>query len=150
MSSDPYSVSRNHIYGVIASAGHSWLIVWSLDEERGLYYMLQHITLSWVLIQSQYFCSVMLGALDLSLPVQEIQKMLVGSLGQEDPLEEEMATHSSILAWKILWTEEPDGLVHGVTKSQTQLSDYVHMHVMMKAYLLGVLSWLGERKRQCK
>ena len=32
------------------------------------------------------------------------------SLGQEDPLENEMATHSSILAWKILWTEEPGGL----------------------------------------
>ena len=31
-------------------------------------------------------------------------------LGQEDPLENEMATHSSILAWKIRWTEEPDGL----------------------------------------
>ena len=31
------------------------------------------------------------------------------SLGQEDPLEEEMATHLSILAWEILWTEEPDG-----------------------------------------
>ena len=31
-------------------------------------------------------------------------------LGQEDPLEEEMATHSSILAWKITWTEEPGGL----------------------------------------
>ena len=31
-------------------------------------------------------------------------------LGQEDPLEKEMATHSSILAWRILWTEEPDGL----------------------------------------
>ena len=31
----------------------------------------------------------------------------VGDLGQEDPLEKEMATHSSILAWKILWTEEP-------------------------------------------
>ena len=30
--------------------------------------------------------------------------------GQEDPLEEEMATHSSILAWKLLWTEEPGGL----------------------------------------
>ena len=36
--------------------------------------------------------------------------MQVLSLGQEDPLEEEMATHSSILAWKISWTEEPDGL----------------------------------------
>ena len=34
----------------------------------------------------------------------------VWSLGQEDPLEKEMATHSSILAWKIKWTEEPGGL----------------------------------------
>ena len=34
----------------------------------------------------------------------------VQSLGQEDPLEKEMATHSSILAWKILWTEGPGGL----------------------------------------
>ena len=33
--------------------------------------------------------------------------MQVGSLGQEDPLEEETATHSSILAWEIPWTEEP-------------------------------------------
>ena len=38
--------------------------------------------------------------------------MQVRSLGQEDPLEEEgMATHSSILAWRILWTEEPGGLL---------------------------------------
>ena len=36
--------------------------------------------------------------------------MLVRSLGQEDPLEKEMTTHSSILTWKIPWTEEPDGL----------------------------------------
>ena len=34
----------------------------------------------------------------------------IPSLGGEDPLQEEMATHSSILAWKILWTEEPGGL----------------------------------------
>ena len=34
----------------------------------------------------------------------------VQSLGQEDPLEKEMATHSSILAWRISWTEEPGGL----------------------------------------
>ena len=34
----------------------------------------------------------------------------VQPLGQEDPLEEEMVTHSSILAWRIPWTEEPDGL----------------------------------------
>ena len=42
--------------------------------------------------------------------VQEIQKTWILSLGREDPLEEEMATHSSILAWRIPWTEEPGGL----------------------------------------
>ena len=39
-----------------------------------------------------------------------VQEMGVQSLGWEDPLEKEMATHSSILAWKISWTEEPGGL----------------------------------------
>ena len=44
----------------------------------------------------------------------------MSSLGQEDPLEEEMATRSSILAWEIPWTEKPGGLqVHGGAKSQT-------------------------------
>ena len=38
------------------------------------------------------------------------QEMQVWSMGQEDPLEEEMATHSRILAWKIPWIEEPGGL----------------------------------------
>ena len=42
--------------------------------------------------------------------MQEIQEMQVQSLGQEDPLEEEMVTHSSILAERIPWTEEPGGL----------------------------------------
>ena len=45
-------------------------------------------------------------------------KTWVRSLGWEDPLEKGMATHSSILAWRIPWTEEP-----GVLKSWTQLSD---------------------------
>ena len=39
-----------------------------------------------------------------------MQEMLVQSLGQEDPLEKEMATHSNILVWEIPWTEEPGGL----------------------------------------
>ena len=53
-----------------------------------------------------------------------VQETQVQSLGQEDPQEEEMATHSSILAWEIPWTEEPGGLqVHEVTRSQTQLGD---------------------------
>ena len=39
-----------------------------------------------------------------------MQEMQIQSLGQEDPLEEDMATHVSILAWEIPWTEEPDRL----------------------------------------
>ena len=54
-----------------------------------------------------------------------MQETWVQSLGQEDPLEKGMATHSSILAWRIPWTEEPgrQAIVHGVTKNQTQLGD---------------------------
>ena len=51
------------------------------------------------------------------------QETGVQFLGQEDPQEKKMATHSSILAWKIPWTGEPAGLVHGVAKSQTQFSN---------------------------
>ena len=42
--------------------------------------------------------------------MQELQEMQVQSLGQKDPLEEGMATHSSLLAWRIPWTEEPGRL----------------------------------------
>ena len=42
--------------------------------------------------------------------MQELQEMQVPSLGREDTLEKGMVTHSSILAWKIPWTEEPGGL----------------------------------------
>ena len=52
------------------------------------------------------------------------KKTWVLSLGWEDPLEKEMATHSSVLAWRIPWTEEPGGLQSmRLQKSQTQLSD---------------------------
>ena len=50
-------------------------------------------------------------------------RMWVGSLGWRDFLEEEMATHSSILAWEIPWIEEPGRLVCGAAKSQTRLND---------------------------
>ena len=53
-----------------------------------------------------------------------MEETCVRSLGREDPLEEGMATHSSILAWRIPWTEEPGGLESiGVTKRWMQLSD---------------------------
>ena len=53
-----------------------------------------------------------------------MQETQVQSLGGGNPLEEEMAAHSSILAWKIPWTEEPGGYrPPGHTKSWTRLSD---------------------------
>ena len=67
-----------------------------------------------------------------------MEERQVQSLGQEDPLEEEMATHSSILSWRILWTEDLGGLhtVHGVAESQTrrnmhadrEIHTYVHTY----------------------
>jgi len=52
-----------------------------------------------------------------------VQETRVLSLGWEDPLEKEMATHSSILAWKISWREEPGGLQSMGSQSQARLSD---------------------------
>ena len=51
--------------------------------------------------------------------MQETQETWVRSLGQEDPLEEGMATHSSILAWRIPWTEELEGLQSVESQSPT-------------------------------
>ena len=60
----------------------------------------------------------------------------VRSVSREDPLEEGLATHSSILAWRIPWTEEPDG-VHGVAKHQTWLKrlsmhahNFIHLEIV--------------------
>ena len=55
--------------------------------------------------------------------MQEMQERQVQSLGQEDPLEKEMATHSSILAWKIPWTEKPGGLQSMWLQRQTRMSN---------------------------
>ena len=56
-----------------------------------------------------------------NLPGRQVtQEMQVRSLGQKDPLEEEMAAHSNILAWKILWTRGAwQAEVHGVAKRWT-------------------------------
>ena len=55
----------------------------------------------------------------------------VRSLGWEDPPEKEMVTHSSILAWRIPWMENPGRLhtVHGVAKSRTRLSNFTSLHL---------------------
>ena len=54
----------------------------------------------------------------------------VRSLGQEDPLEKELAIHSSTLAWKIPWTEEPDGL-------QSMGSQRVRRNLVIEQQILG-------------
>ena len=57
-----------------------------------------------------------------------MQAIWVRFLGQEDPLEKEMATHSNILAWKIPGMEEPGrATVHGVARSRTRLSDFTFL-----------------------
>ena len=56
--------------------------------------------------------------------IQKRQETQAQSLGREDPLKKEIATHSSILAWGIPWTEKPSGLQSmGSQKSRIQLSD---------------------------
>ena len=57
-----------------------------------------------------------------SLPA--MQETRVQSLGQEDPLEKKMATHSSILAWRISWTEEPGRLQLIGSQNRTQVSNF--------------------------
>ena len=57
------------------------------------------------------------------LPMQETQEMQVQSLGQEEPLKKAMSTHSSILAWRIPWTEEPGRLESTWSQRVTQLSN---------------------------
>ena len=62
------------------------------------------------------------GSVVKNMPANE--EDMVWSLGQENPLEMETATHSSIFAWEIPWTEELDGLQSmGLQKSRTWLSD---------------------------
>ena len=66
--------------------------------------------------------------------MQEPQEMQVQSLDQQDPLEKEMATHSSILAEIILWTEGPGGLQSmGPAKSQKQLSNWACMNTIFNS-----------------
>ena len=80
----------------------------------------------------------------ISLPARLVAQMVkhlstmwetwVQSLGQEDSLEKEMATHSSTLAQKIPWSEEPS--IHGVAKSRTRLSDFTSLSLLKIAYIV--------------
>ena len=72
-----------------------------------------------------------------------MQETGIGSLCQEDPLEEEMTVHSCVFVWRIPWTEEPGGLQStGSMQSQTPLNDF-HFHVECLYGLMGLdMEWL--------
>ena len=76
-----------------------------------------------------HFCILFHGLPQWNLPA--MQETWVPPPGQTDPLEEETATHSRILAWKTPWTEEPGGLQSkGLQKNWTRLSTQRHTHVV--------------------
>ena len=60
-------------------------------------------------------------------PLSAMRETQVQSLGREDPLEKEMATHSSTHAWKIPWIEKPGGLQSMGSQSRTRLSDFTSL-----------------------
>ena len=80
--------------------------------------------------------------------MQETQEMQVRSLGQEDPLEQEMATDSNILAWKIPWTEKPGGLQS--MGSQRVRHDCVHTHTQSNMSCVHVREETRDTQRECQ
>ena len=70
-----------------------------------------------------------------------MQETQVQFLGQEDPLEKEMATHSSTLAWKSPWTEEPGRLQSMRLQSQTWLSDFTFTFMAYASVYITFMNW---------
>ena len=68
----------------------------------------------------------------------EMQEMWIWSLGQKDPLEKDMETHSSILAWEISWTEEPGKLQS--MRSQRVRHDWEHMQCNAQLCLSSIVT----------
>ena len=90
-----------------------------------------------------YFCSDLPSSMGFPggsvvkncLPMQETEEIQFRSLGGGDPLEKEMATHSSILAWRIPWTEEPGGSQSmGLHRVRHDWSNFVQEHVQWPQY----------------
>ena len=70
--------------------------------------------------------------------IQETQETPVRVLGQADPLEKGMTTHSNILAWRIPWTEEPGGLLSMgcIELDMTEVTEHANMHSMNILFML--------------
>ena len=77
--------------------------------------------------------------------MQEIQEMWVQSWVSKVPLEEEMATHSNILAWKIPWTEEPGGLYSPRGRKESDMTEHAHKGREDGVWRGSILTaWLGK------
>ena len=101
--------------------------IWAIYDQRNYIWIVKMI---WII--SEGFPG---GTVVKNPPAME--ETWVQSLGQEDPLEEDMATHSSILAWRIPWTEESSRLQSLHSQSGRQLSDRICMH---KVYVTEAMS----------
>ena len=99
---------------ILVPHGAKWRArTWTQDRKHhGLRFWFHSQEASRLKLVLDFIDSVMMMAQQVKNPptMQETQETWVQSLGQEDPLEEEMATHSRILTWKIPWTEEPGRL----------------------------------------
>ena len=71
--------------------------------------------------------------------MEEMQEMRVQCLGREDPMEKEMATHSSILTWKIPWTEEPGRLQSLASQSRTMTKLQASLSPLYNLYHICIL-----------
>ena len=80
----------------------------------------------------------------IHLPMQDTQEPWVPSLVQEDPMKKEIATHSSILAWKILWTEEPGRLQSPWGCKELDTTEQLSMHTM------HIYKWMRKKDKEKK
>ena len=80
---------------------------------------------------------------NLAANAGDVKEMEVWSLGQEDPMEEEMATHSSILSWRIPWTEEPGKRpsIHTHTRETSLVVKWLRLHASKAGDVGSIPSW---------
>ena len=117
------SLPGSNVHGILQARILEWV---AMPSSRGSSWPRDWIHIS--VIADGFFTTEPLGKPkinDLDLPA--MQEAWVWSLGQEDPLEKEMASHSSIPAWRLLWTEDPGGL-QSIGMLRLDWSDLAHIH----------------------
>ena len=112
---------------VVQSLSYVWLFAtpWTAALQASL---------SFTISQSLSIESVMLSIAQMVKNPFAMQKTWVWSLGSEDPLEKEMATHSSILAWRIPWTEEP-GWLKSMVYKELDVTEWLSTHVSVSNWV---------------